>query len=37
MDRAEMAFDTAAGAAPTPVLPGEVELSVSVFIQFEIE
>lgn len=37
MDRAEMAFDTAAGAAPTPVLPGEVELSVNVFIQFEIE
>ncbi len=37
MDRAEMAFDMAASAAPTPVLPGEVELSVNVFIQFEIE
>lgn len=37
MDRAEMAFDTAASAAPTPVLPGEVELSISVYIQYEIE
>lgn len=35
MARSEMAFasDSAAG---TPVLPGEVELSVSVFIQYEI-
>ena len=32
-----MAFDMAASAAPTPVLPGEVELSVNVFIQYEIE
>ena len=32
--RAEMAFDGA--AASTPVMPGEVELSVSVFIQYEI-
>lgn len=34
--RAEAAFDTAA-AAPTPVLPGEVEISVNVNIQYEIE
>ena len=32
--RAEAAFDTA--AASTPVLPGEVELSISVFMQYEI-
>lgn len=32
----EAAFDMAAGA-PTPVLPGEVELSISVLIQYEIE
>jgi uncharacterized protein YggE len=37
MERA--AFDMAAGAAvpTTPVLPGQVELSISVFIQYEIE
>jgi hypothetical protein len=35
MARSEMAFD-AAGAAATPVLPGQVELSISVFIQYEI-
>ena len=36
-DRAqEAAFDTD-GGAPTPVLPGEVELSVSVSIEYEIE
>ena len=35
MARAEMAFDTA--AASTPVLPGEVELTISVHIQYEIE
>ena len=34
--RAEAAFDTAAGA-PTPVLPGEVEISVNVDIRYEIE
>lgn len=32
--RAEASFDS---AASTPVLPGEVELSISVFIQYEIE
>ncbi len=37
MDRAEMAFAGAADvAASTPVLPGEVELSVDVYIQYEI-
>lgn len=36
MDRAEMAFDASAGMTMTPVLPGEVELSVTVFIQYEI-
>ena len=35
MARAEMAF-AADSAAPTPVLPGEVELSVNVAIQYEI-
>jgi hypothetical protein len=35
MARAEMAVAADAGAA-TPVLPGEVELSVTVFIQYEI-
>ena len=35
MARAEMAFAADAGAA-TPVLPGEVELSVYVTIQYEI-
>jgi uncharacterized protein YggE len=35
MDRAEMAFSVAADAA-TPVLAGEVELSISVLIQYEI-
>lgn len=35
MDRAEMAY-AAGDTAATPVLPGEVELSVSVFIQYEI-
>ena len=35
MDRAEVAF-AAADAAPTPVLPGEIELAVNVFIQYEI-
>lgn len=35
MERSEMAF-AADSAASTPVLPGEVELSVSVFIQYEI-
>ncbi len=34
--REEMAF-AADAAASTPVLPGEVELSVNVFIQYEIE
>jgi uncharacterized protein YggE len=33
--RSEASFDTA--AASTPVLPGEVELSISVFMQYEIE
>jgi uncharacterized protein len=37
MDRADMAFAAAESMATTPVLPGEVELSVNVFIQFEIE
>jgi len=37
LERQEAAFDMAASAAPTPVLPGEVELSVNVFIQYEIE
>lgn len=38
MDRAEMAFAAAEDSmAKTPVLPGEVELSVDVFIQYEIE
>lgn len=38
MDRAEMAFAAGADtAASTPVLPGEVELSVNVQIQYEIE
>ena len=36
MDREEMAYEAADGMAQTPVLPGEVELSVSVFIQYEI-
>ncbi|MEX1296441.1 MAG: SIMPL domain-containing protein [Candidatus Limnocylindrales bacterium] len=35
MAREEMAFAADAGAS-TPVLPGEVELSVNVFIQYEI-
>lgn len=35
MERAEMAF-AADTAAATPVLPGEVELSVNVYIQYEI-
>ena len=35
MARSEMAF-AADAAAPTPVLPGEVELSVNVYIQYEI-
>ena len=35
MAREEMAFDSA--AAGTPVLPGEVELSISVLVQYEIE
>jgi uncharacterized protein YggE len=35
MERAEMAF-AADTAASTPVLPGEVELSVNVYIQYEI-
>jgi len=35
MAREEMAF-AADAAQSTPVLPGEVELSVSVFIQYEI-
>lgn len=34
MERA--AFDTAAGAAETPVMPGQVELSINVLIQYEI-
>jgi uncharacterized protein YggE len=35
MERA--AFDTmAAGAAETPVMPGQVELSINVFVQYEI-
>jgi uncharacterized protein YggE len=33
--RAEASFDTSASS--TPVLPGEVELSISVFMQYEIE
>jgi uncharacterized protein YggE len=36
MDRAEMAMAAADTMAPTPVLPGEVELAVSVLIQYEI-
>lgn len=32
----EMAFAAADGGATTPVLPGEVELSITVFIQYEI-
>jgi uncharacterized protein YggE len=35
MDRAEMAY-AAGDTAATPVLPGEVELSVNVYIQYEI-
>jgi uncharacterized protein YggE len=34
MERA--AFDMAAGAAETPVMPGQVELSINVFVQYEI-
>jgi uncharacterized protein YggE len=34
MERA--AFDMAAGEAATPVMPGQVELSINVFVQFEI-
>lgn len=37
MARADMAFGVAESAPSTPVLPGEVELSVNVFIQYEIE
>jgi len=38
MDRGEMAFAAAEDSmAKTPVMPGEVELSVDVFIQYEIE
>lgn len=36
LDREEMAYGGEDGMAKTPVLPGEVELSVSVIIQFEI-
>ena len=36
LDREEMAGEAADGMAKTPILPGEVELSVSVIIQFEI-
>ena len=35
-EREEAAFDTAAGV-PTPVLPGEVEVSINVSIEYEIE
>lgn len=34
MERA--AFDTAAGAVETPVMPGQVELSINVLVQYEI-
>jgi uncharacterized protein YggE len=34
MERA--AFDMAAGSAETPVMPGQVELSINVFVQYEI-
>jgi len=37
MARADVAFAAAEAAPSTPVLPGEVELSVNVFIQYEIE
>ena len=37
LSRGEMAFDMEESAASTPVLPGEVELSVNVSIQYEIE
>jgi uncharacterized protein len=37
LDRVEMALAAGDSMATTPVLPGEVELSVTVFIQFEIE
>jgi len=37
MDRGDIAFAAAESAPSTPVLPGEVELSVNVFIQYEIE
>ncbi len=36
LDREEMAYEAADGMAKTPVLPGEVELSVSVIIQYQI-
>jgi uncharacterized protein YggE len=36
LDREEMAYAAADGMASTPVLPGEVELSVNVIIRFEI-
>ena len=34
MERAAM--DMAAGSAETPVMPGQVELSIDVFVQYEI-
>ena len=37
MARADLSFAAAESAPSTPVLPGEVELSVNVFIQYEIE
>jgi uncharacterized protein YggE len=37
MNRSDLAFASAESAPSTPVLPGEVELSVNVFIQYEIE
>jgi hypothetical protein len=37
MARSDLAFAAAESAPSTPVLPGEVELSVNVFIQYEIE
>ena len=36
MDRAEVAFAATDAAVATPVLPGEVELAVNVFIRYEI-
>ena len=37
MERAAMDMAAAAAVPTTPVLPGQVELSISVFIQYEIQ